>query len=250
MQPKGKDIKRKRYSLLASLCLLTALALLLSGGAVTLARYVMDKQTQGTAVAKPFYFSSDKLAEESPYYQLDSTGGEVQLTFELRNYIDELRCTDSDFSCRYQVFSDTGEELAAGERSFSANVQKAESVSVAVDPAYFSGGREVTVSASTTAPYRESISGRFGFSKGQNQLQYSVSQQGNAVVVEISGGSGNVSLSWPEGLVPDRSNPLLEGAGPSSTTFQAESGIRYAVTFLKTDAARNYSKSDFILAGS
>ncbi len=243
----GKN--RKKSSLLAALCFFTALALLLSGGAVTLARYIQETQRDGLAVAKPFYFSSDKLEEEPQYYQLDSTGGtSVEIRFQLRNYVDKLRCTDVNFSCEYKVTAEDGTVLDSGTRSFTGGAQKDEQISLTADSAYFAGDKRVTVTASTQSPYQKTISAQFGFAKGQEQLQWSVSQQGGAMVLEIGGGAGNsVTVSWPDTLVPDRSNSVLAGADATSVTFQIESGVRYALAFLKTDPTISYTEKDFTI---
>lgn len=238
-----------KKSFLATLCVLTVLALLLSGGAYTLARYIQETRKDGLAVAKPFYFSSDKLEEEPQYYQLDSTGGtSVEIQFQLRNYVDKLRCTDENFSCQYQVTAEDGTVLDSGTRSFTGGTQKDEQISVTADSTYFAGDKRVTVTASTQSPYQKTISAQFGFAKGQEQLQWSVSQQGGAMVLEIGGGAGNsVTVSWPDTLVPDRSNSVLAGADATSVTFQIESGVRYALAFLKTDPTISYTKKDFTI---
>lgn len=246
----------KKLSPLVALCILTALALLLSGGAVTLAKYIMETRREGAAVAKPFYFSSDKLQEDGPYYQTDSVGGDqVKISFQLRNYVDKLRCTDTNFSCSYAVTTASGEELFSGTKSFSGGSPKDEQVEVTVDSSYFANGSEVTVTAATKtpdAPYDKTISARFGFAKGGAQLQYSVTRQDRAVVLEIGGAEGNVTVAWPNTLTPDKSNSMLDGAEGNSVTFAAESSTRYAFTFLMTNDALTYDKEDFTvtLSGS
>lgn len=254
----GTD-KKKKLSMLATLCFLTALALLLSNGAVTLAKYIISVQKESTAVAKPFYFSSDKLDETTPYYQLDSRkSGTVTVKFQLRNYIDKLRCTDSNFSCTYQITAEDGTVIPAAEGSgenpaavtFTGGRQDAKDISFPVDASYFSDGRKVTVTARTTSPYEKVIKAEFGFSKGQAQLQYSVSEKSDAVVLEIGGADGPLTVTWPDTLVPDRSNPMLQGAGNTDVTFTAESSTRYAFTFMKTDPSKTYHERDFQVQAS
>lgn len=257
---KAKKDKKKKLSMLAALCFLTALALLLSNGAVTLAKYIISAQKEGTAVAKPFYFSSDKLDETAPYYQLDSgTNGTVTVKFQLRNYIDKLRCTDSGFSCTYQITADDGTVIPTADGSaaenpgsvdFTGGGPEVKEISFPVDASYFSEGKKITVTARTTSPYKKVIQAEFGFSAGQAQLQYSVSEKNGAVVLEVGGAEGSLTVTWPEDLVPDRSNQMLQGAGNASVTFAAESSTRYAFTFLKTDASKTYSESDFQVSSS
>lgn len=247
--------KEKRISSLAVFLLLTLLASLLSSAGVTLAKYVTARQDSGAVVAKPFYFSSDKLDADAPYYQLDSTGGStVTVTFQLRNYVDQYRCEDSNFSCTYQVASEDGTVIPStggsaaenpGTVSFTGGTPDAKEISFPVDSSYFTGGKKVIVTASTAVPYAKTISAEFGFARGQAQLQYSVSQRNDAVVLEIGGAEGPVTVVWPQELIPDRSNPMLQGADATSITFTAESSTRYAFTFLKSDITKNYDADSF-----
>ncbi len=257
---KTDKTKKKKLSMLATLCILTALALLLSNGAVTLAKYIISTQKESTAVAKPFYFSSDKLDETTPYYQLDTRrSGAVTVKFQLRNYIDKLRCTDSGFSCTYQITADDGTVIPPsggstadnpGTVTFTGGSQDPKDISFPVDASYFADGRKVTVTASTTSPYDKTIQAEFGFAKGQAQLQYSVSEKSGAVVLEVGGAEGSLTVAWPENLIPDRSNPMLQGAGDRSVTFTAESSTRYAFTFMKADPSKTYSENDFQVSAS
>lgn len=247
---KWRGIPKKKTSLLTALVILAALALLFSGGAVTLAKYIASRSSEVAAVARPFYFTSDKLEEGGAYYQLDSvTGDSVKINFQLLNYVDDFRCTDVDFTCNYTVTTDAGTTLATGSRSFTGGTPTAEGpVSLDVDALNFEDGRNVTVTATVEQPYKKTISAKFGFAMGQQQLSSKVTEQEEAVVLELGGGDGgSVTVGWPATLIPDRSNPTLSGAAANSVTFTAESGVRYAFTFLKSDAALHYSETDFTI---
>lgn len=249
----GKKVKKP--SVLAALCILTALALLFSGGAATLARFLSQSQSEGVAVAKPFYFTSDKLAEDSPYYQIDpNPDGDGSVSFQMRNYADSYRRTNFDFAFTWKVTADDGTVLKEPVTvDFSGSSAQEQDLSCTVAAAYVSGGREITVTAYTEQPYSETLSARFGFGEGSGAIEYEVSSQDSAVILEIFGGNGgDVSVSWPEGdgLTPDKTNPALAGASGNSATFQAEKGVRYALVFFKKDPSSSYSKGDFTVSGA
>lgn len=232
------------------LLLLTVLALLLSTAGFTLARYVTETASHTAAVAKPFYFSSDKLTEASPYYSLEALSEDetsVAIHMTVQNFVDSLRCTDSDFAYSLTVTSDSGAVLNTQTGTFTKDVPETDEIALEVERSYFDNDRIVTVTASTQSPYRKTISARFGFSERHSDLQTSVSEDGNAVTLLLGGGNGQtLSVVWPADLVPDISNPVLAGAaGKTAVTFSAESGVSYALVFFKTDGTKSYSADSF-----
>lgn len=243
--------KEYHISPLAALGILAALALLISAGSITLAKYISVWNKTDAAIAKPFYFCSDKLGLENPYYQLTSTGEDtVQVSFTLQNYVDDLRCTPVDFACDYAVRDSDGvlltAENAQGQVSFTANSAHSETVTLSVDASLLSGGKSITATATTTeeSPYQKTISARFGFSMGAGQITGELTQEDNAVVLSIEGGAGeSVTVNWPNSLAPDRTGSVLSAASGESVTFSAESGISYALAFLKTDPGKTYRAS-------
>ncbi len=234
-----RERRRHRNSVLATLCFLTALAFLLSGGAVTLAKYVMEHRSVGTAVAAPFYFTSDTLGEGEPYCPVQEPEGDVvTLTFTLSNYIDSLRYSPEkiSYTCTASAADGTAISLEkegatpTGELS-GKNAEK--TVTLILSKSDFTGG-PVTVTAQA-APYGKTLSARFGFSDHPDGLQWAVTEENGALVLEISGGDGSaVTVAWPDTVTPDPSSDLLTVSGTSGT-FTAASGVRYALVFLKTD---------------
>lgn len=255
MKIRGKKPDKKR-SLLAVLLFFALLALLLSTTGVTLAKYVSQRHSSGAAVAKPFYFSSDKLAEDTPYYQIDepAEGETVEVAFTLSNFVDRLRRTDTSIHYTYRAEDASGAVVPGtqGEGDLAAgDFETTPQIVLELGHAAFGDGGAVTVVAESTSPYQTVISAKFGFVPVQEQLQVSVGEQGDAVVMELAGGDGgNVTVSWPDSLSPDLSNTVFEGAVPGSVTFAAKSGARYALTFFKSDPAAEYTAADFQITHS
>lgn len=247
-----KQTNRKFSNVLAALCFAMSLALLLSAVGTTLAKYIRTDKGNGAAVAAPFYFTSDKLSADSPYYQVSESpeDGSVEITFELSNFIDELRCTDETISYEYWVVrgaDDTGEVIATTENTGTLSGKfKSESVSIKMKQEVFGDDGIVTAFVKTTAPYEKIISARFGFAAQYFGMQWRVVEQENAVVVNLAWGEGGtVTVAWPASLVPDRTDAILSTAGDSAVTFDVNPGVSYALTFLKTNSAESFTKDSF-----
>ncbi len=259
---RGQKSKNKQINLLAALCFAMALVLLLSSAGVTLARYFRRNGSAGAAIAAPFYLTSDKLEEmdgkgEDPYYQIaePAAGNQVTIDFSLYNYVDKLRCTKETvmYTCQVVSVDDSAaviaekplEELTGPSENLSSGF-KTKPVSFTLSKSDFGTDRMVRVIVKSESPYVKTISARFGFDAQQYHLQWMVEDTGGAVVLELAGGDGgNVTVTWPTTLSPDLSNEVFQGAAPGQVTFAAQSGVRYALTFLKADPGETYLKEDF-----
>lgn len=246
--------KNKKISTLAMFVLLTALALLLSFGAYTMARYFSEHENQAAAVAKPFYFSSDRLSAEAPepYYQLEAQDDvdEINVKFELRNFVDSLRITDESFSVDCHAEDIFGNEIAGTgstvnfSNSAGASVRE---VTLSLDKELFESGATIRVVAVSSGMYEKRLSATYGFTAIQNTITYIVEDIGNMVLLHLGGGSTGqtAAINWREGLIPDTSDVLFANAVGSSASVSVESGRIYTFTFYKQDVGIEYDQSDF-----
>ncbi len=244
----GRQKQKNKLPILAALCFLTALALLLSNGAVTLAKYVLENQSAGTAVAAPFYFASDKLDGSNPYYTVSepAEGADVEIAFTLCNFIDDLRWAKEDisYSCTVETASGSVIERDGAKASGTLSGKNSTAnISLALQKSDFTDG-PVTVTAKA-APYEKTISARFGFSQFSDGLQWSLEEQDGAAVLLVTGGDGTgVTVTWPDAVTPDPRGILRESSAGSGS-FTAEPGVCYALVFLKTDPAAACRKDMF-----
>lgn len=254
---KGQEKGKRSNKFLSALCFATALALLLSALGATLAKYAQRDQNQGVAVAAPFYFTSDILAEDCPYYQIDQlTGSEKQkITFTLSNSVDALRHTNNDdIHFTWRAFS--GREVTESSVPFRTGTgelpkgQSETTVEFEVGAGDFTDD-VITVEARADTPYEKTISAQYGFTPQQHGLQWTLSPENNGgksvVVLEIAGGTGGetVTVQWPGELFPDLSNEAFTRTSPQAVTFQPQAGVRYALTFLKPDPSEEVKKEMF-----
>lgn len=248
---------KKMTTVLAALCFAMALALLLSAVGGTLAKYITSDRGNSAAVAAPFYFTSDKLSEDLPYYQVsEATRGEsAEITFTISNFIDDLRCTSEAIDYKYWLVRGSGldgESIATSEVSGTLSGEfKTEEIKMIVSDDNFDENGVVTVVVETSKPYSKVIGARFGYAEQHYNMRWSVEDSGSAVVLNISGGSGGtVTVAWPSGLTPDRTGSILSGSGSGSVSFTAQPGVSYALTFLKANSADSYSTASFNISVS
>lgn len=251
---KKQKAPKKLISIAAALCFTMALVLLLTSMGATLAKYRKEDKSAGTAAAAPFYFTSDKLKESAPYYQIGAVGEDetAQISFTLSNFIDDLRSTEKEIRYRLHTLSGGTEIPVTMEFSGSGNQgalpagKNTQTITLSLRKSDFGEDGAVMVVAETTSPYEKTLSASFGFSAPQSSLQWDVREEKGAVVLEVSCAEAEtVSVSWPSGLVPDPADALLQGSGNGPASFSAEAGKRYALVFLKENPETAYQKANF-----
>lgn len=256
-----RKAEKKRGSVLATLCVLTALAFVLSTGAVSLARYVMERREEDIAVAAPFYFVSDQLStgEPLPYTQLTPPEGDtVAITFTLSNHVDDLRRSQKDISYICDAYVNGNPVSNAPAQGTLGGKQKADQqITLNVNKNRFQNGT-VTVVAKALSPYEKEISGVFGFAEeSAGGLQTALREENGAVVLELIGDVEDmrqVEVHWPEGLIPDpgcvyldEDHAIMVEEENMAQVLGPISG-RCALTFLKTDPDLVCQKSDFTVS--
>lgn len=249
--------QKKLTNVLAALCFAMTLALLLSAVGATLAKYIRQDQANGAAVAAPFYFTSDKLGADNPYYQISepTSGGTAAVSFTLSNFVDQLRCSSETIEYTYWAVSGANASAGAIAGTEDSGTLSGEfqtnTVQLNLQKSDFGSDGVVTVIVQSVSPYEKTLSARFGFAAQQYGLQWQTAEKGNAVVLEVAGGDGsNVTVAWPDGLYPDLSNEVFQGMDPGSVTFAAQPGVCYALTFLKSDPADTFTKDSFTVTAS
>lgn len=271
LKRKHGKTEQKKGSLLAALCIITALAVVLSTGAVSLARYAMQRRIEDVAAAEPFYFVSDCLSADkvppSTQLEMPASGDTAQISFTVSNHIDNLRRSKKPivYTCTASVDGEeipctvTADGKAVSEDTHEITLPVSEkgtnqTVTLEVEKKYLNG--TVTVVAEAKSPYEKAISGTFDFADGITGVQYAVHEENGAVVLELMGPLTGytywaIDVTWPEGLIPDPSCTYLFGnvkRDDSTRTVTVYCGLppaeRIALTFLKTEPGE-YGKEKF-----
>lgn len=248
-QATKQGAKQKKSTVLVTLVLLTALAFVLSTGAVSLARFVAEHDRDGTAVAAPFYFVSDTLSEDCPYTQLALPQGEtVEFSVTLYNHVDSLRCSDREIQYDYTLTASDGTVLDENKNGkLPGGKEENQTLQFTVNRSVLEAGA-VTLRVVSTAPYETELSGQFGLEERDDSgAAMLVREENGAVVLELMEPAGTVTVSWSSTLVPDPGCAYFAEVALTATqaTITTDGAERLALTFLKTDPNLTYTESDF-----
>lgn len=243
-----KSAKNKLTKIQPWLFLLCGILLLVIAFTGFYAKYVYQASEKKSPIAERFYFTSDYLRKDGKTYNLASNT--TQLTFELRNYQDELESSDSDIDYSYTVKNDNNEiKNGAGTITQQANGKN----SITIDR--LSAGK-YTVTATAQSPFKETLTATFIIPEESGALDYKVSdrKQSSYVILEISTKAyeGKVKIQWPEGVIPDSTQKVFENVQSLNNGSYAKGDISIQVNkysantyrFFKEDTDKEYSGND------
>lgn len=241
MRKTGKhQVKTKRTPMALKIGLLLLAVVVLFNG-YTLAKYFMERDQKVPVVAKSFYFESDLLAISTgaiPQYTLQA--GVDEISFSLMNYPDELR--DSEVNISYSVsLTKGGSEIKSTSGTINAGRNSV--------PIRFEGLAAGTyhVTATATNPYTQTLQGRFTIVDTNYGLAYTVSDAPGSpnlkVTITTTDYSGNAVISWPAGVLPDNTDPLMQSADGQSFTVAVNAQSEYTFQFFKTNPNADYSNA-------
>lgn len=220
----------------------TLLAVLIVFSGYTAAKYVRSQKEEPLYVAKSFYFESDLLEAlegngEIPKYTLQD--GESTIAFQLRNYPDDLRTSEVDIACEVVL---SGDSMADQKRTviFEKNTQDKESVSFEnLSPGTYQ------VTAEAVMPYSKILQAEFTVAAFSQDIKSSVRDGAGSpnlmVTVTTTDYEGHITISWPDGVLPDNTDPLLEKASGNSCTVNMKKHSEYTFQFFKTNPNADYT---------
>ncbi len=234
-----KQVPRHNRMILLSVTAFLVLAVAVSAGVYTLAKYVSAETSDTPYIAKSFYLESDLLAVETepiPLYTLQA--GVKEISFRLMNYPDELRVSETAVQCEVVLTSSFGEKKQT--IALSAGVRDEEIVTFdGLEPGVY------TVTVTSTSPYVTRLQGRFTVVAENVDLAVQVNDNIGSpflhVVVTTTDYHGDVIISWLDGVVPDNTDPLLAFASGMSCQVTVKANSQYTFTFYKNDPAKDYS---------
>lgn len=201
--------KRTLLTSLAAAVVLTACAV---GGIY--AKYVYDRDRFGLVGTPSFYFQSDLLMAGGARYTLNS--GTKSVTFTLTNSADDLRFSDEDIS--YTVTSDGG-SLSVMEGTLTKKIKSEDTVTLSG----LEDGKTYTVKAIGKAGFEETLTATFTVQSDAHAV-YMHTDTSNPTFVVLTVWtkdlSGTVTVTIPEGLIPDNTDPSMEKFTTETRQFQ------------------------------
>lgn len=214
-----------------------------------LAKYIKKVNTNMQINSTDFYFTSDLLdvpASNGTFPEYILGKGTNTITFNLKNYEDELRFSTLDINYEIKVTNSSDtivfEETGTLSTSLTKNSKQFNITSLISDT--------YVVEVTSTSPYIKQLKGKFIIQNVEDDIAYTVSDGAGSTVVmltiSVNDYSGNINIKWPDGVFPDNSDPLLKDAvNTSSYIVSFNSYSEYTFVFFKSDTTVVYTNADF-----
>lgn len=199
--------------------------------------YFHKNQFNGHAEASNFYFDSDFLTEEGKTYNLSV--GTTSVTFELRNFADSLRYAENDIS--YEVFITNNAKLNvtnstdsdSSESKVVSTLLGNEKSTHLITISGLENGKEYTVTAVSNSGYKRTLSATFVVRDIENNFYQRVNENDPYVTLTIwtENISGEVTIEFPDGLIPDNTCEGMENVLTNSGSFTITCGVYSSYEF-------------------
>ena len=165
----------------------------------------LSKSTQYGSVSSPaFYFESDFLLVGGKIYNVPAGAGSV--TFVLKNYADDLRVSDN--TIHYTISAENGGTLSASEGDLTGGIKS----SVTITLSNLTPGKDYKVVATANAGFEKTIEATFRIAEPALKLyQHTDASDASYVLLTVwaENISGSVNVSFPKGLIPDNTDPVM-----------------------------------------
>jgi len=194
------------------------LALSLSVGVYS--KYTYGNSGSGSVSSKPFYFNSDLLSSEGAVYTLNTATSQV--SFSINNSEDDLRFAQMDISYSVSVekgsySTDTNTFTPSGEASGvtvapASGTLAAGPHSAEISLSGMQNGNAYRVTVTGSAGYQKAVSAIFCVNddaKGVYKHLDTSATEYVVLTVWVDNISGVGEVTFPAGLIPDSTDPVL-----------------------------------------
>lgn len=201
---------------------LLALALILASvvGPVA-ARYITQRRAPINVIdTHLFYFTSDLLGEVSEDRVVSVSAGTGSLSFELRNYADQLRWANMDIGYTVEVSGQNAADVTvtypeAGDVHTLAADSNASTTAV-VTLSGLKNGKSYVVTATSANGYSKTLKATFTVAadpaRAYKSLQKHADDGYMVLTVWTEGEArGVVRIDYPDGLIPNETDPAMKG---------------------------------------
>ena len=189
------------------------------------AKYAVEKRREASVSASAFYFESDILTEDNKEYVLNVDTQTI--TLYLKNNADSLRISEMDITCSVQA-----EGLTVQMDKTVLSKESADTITVTLTG--FENGGSYVVTAKGVGGYEKTLLATFTvrtYDAGFYKYVDTTNEGYVKLLVWTGGASGSVTVTIPDGVIPDRTEKLLEDV-EDTVTFTLEKNASQAMTFI------------------
>lgn len=223
---KEKNAAKRNKNLYTIVGILLVAVFLTVGGLY--AKYIYQKTVLGSVNSPKFYFVSDKLTKAGAEHTLNADTESFE--FRLFNYADSLRFSDDAINYTVTVTPNDGITVTPMSGSI---------VGGAVNEALIrieglENGKTYTVTAVGNAGFKETLTATVTVKEGDKTLYKNLNLDEDAyILLTVWTGSieGEVTISYPKGLIPDNTDPMMAGAEVGPSSFILPFGKKNSHTF-------------------
>lgn len=239
----GKNQWFHRHATSLRVCgLLAFIAILATAAGGASAKYIHKTETKATATAEEFYFKSDLLDGETHTVSALESDGTASVTFALQNHADELRYTGVEISYTVKVekkgdngtVSD-GVTVSPSQGTIAGGEKRDENITVSG----LQAGESYTVTATSTSPYAETLTGTIQVTTSDLEVHSETDKKDQYIEVTVwtVDYSGQVTMTYPAGWIPDNTDSMMEdwktGTETQNRTFNMKANSSHVFRFFK-----------------
>ncbi len=235
--------KKKTVSVVVLILFVLMISLVMG---YTLAKYVKQQGQQSELTSDVFYFSSDYLkADEAPEYKISGDS----ITFELYNYVDDLRINEADITYAVTVGAESaGITLSETGGTLVGNARNKQSITLSYAFGEGELRKEITVTAEGSASYVKTLSAKFTLinSASSYEIVDAEGQYFAELYIYTGDSAQDVTIQWDKAqLVIDENNDYVAGNlleeknAVLIENIAADTTIK--ILFFKKDITQNYT---------
>ena len=214
--------------------IITAMFLIVLLAVGVVAKYVHNASQSGYLRTENFYFSSNLLTEDgNAVYDLNA--GTTSLSIILKNQEDELRISEVDIPYTISVTNVTGGTVTLSSASGELSKDSADSDTITVTIPSGVTGFKLTATTNTT--YEKTLSATFNVLQEGADFGFSSEEYDGYVELTVwsNGYEGDLAVTVPAGLIPDRTDPRL-----SSMTYNNSGTNSFSITDIAANESVTY----------
>lgn len=233
---------------------LVLIPIMLIGGSV--AKYVYEKNNDIVYEAKSFYFESDLLSDNTNPKAYTYEKGKDSISFSLNNNIDELRYSDVETQYVVNITDIHGNAVQDKDgNNIKEKTGKLSNKRIEQQIIEFTNLPTGTylITAKAVKPYERTLKASFVLTEKDENIVYEIHDSANSPILQLTiqteDYSGDIKVSWPNGVAPDSTNEVFSGVNTGfsqgSAIIQFEANSEYTLLFFKNQPTTSYSNEDF-----